>query len=93
MEILNKTIEREGNDAWLIDKVILLCDNEEFTLLHTKIQKGNNTLSQDYVLHMPYHDICEAQQKLNAHLYEHSIDDYISIDLKTLLVEYTNIEL
>lgn len=89
MNLIEKTIEREGNDAWLVDHLQLRYSDysKAFVLTHQKRWKSGywNNLNEDFTLELPIDNLEQSQIDLDNHLYNKSLENYISIQLQELL--------
>ena len=77
MTILHsETYEREGNDAWLIDKVQLILEDGELMLRHKVNHKGwNGPIKETHEIDLEEFDTMEEKQK--------RINDYMENQMLT----------
>ena len=90
--LYEKTYEREGNDSWLSDKILILKQaSDTILLIHNKKWVGwGDDIIENSSTEINIDDIEEAQKAIDKYLDDNSLyyendKDSIKIDLKTIL--------
>lgn len=97
MRILyNKTYEREGNDAWLIDEITITITSLGLVMYHIKNWNGwGGPIKESNVINLDMDDVDGSQKRIDDYIDNNSLySEYpsghtegIKINLKNLLMD------
>jgi hypothetical protein len=74
MILYNNTYEREGNDSWLIDKVMLHYDDMGLYLYHKWKHSGwQGEDTGSHTLNLDVDDLEKSQKRLDAYIDENNL--------------------
>lgn len=88
MRILHsETYEREGNDAWLIDKIQIIYEDEEFIFIHKINYQGwNGPIRETFEFVIDEYSIAEEQKRIQEYMENKCLLPEMKVpDLKEIL--------